>query len=111
MVTPAPFLLWDLMEDPVIKDIKGIYRAAKDETCFRPFFERKLARYIRNRAPRGSVNWYKLRYEFRTIYRKCRDEQQALKHYLGPMAQITIISLNGNHKQAEFDPVSLNFYT
>lgn len=74
---------------------------------FRPVFERKLASYIQRRAPKNSVNWYKLRYEFRTIYLKCRDEQYALKDYLKYMAVFTEIAKEGNHKKVEIDPRSL----
>lgn len=89
------------MQNRLVKDIKGIYRAAKKEMCFSPIFERKLARYIQNRTPRGSVNWQKLRYEFRTISRKCRDRNLSLKVYLGAMATLTSYALGGKHKKIE----------
>ncbi len=95
------------MDQRTVKDIKRIYYSAKKEMCFRPIFERKLAKYIYRRAPKNSVNWHKLRYEFRTIYRKCRDEQQPLKDYLKHMAIFTQIAAEGNHKKVEIDPKSL----
>ena len=91
------------MRNRLVRDIKGIYRTAKKEMCFRPIFERKLARYIQNRAPRGSVNWQKLRYEFRTISRKCRDQELPLKVYLGTMARLTGFALQGKHKKIEIE--------
>lgn len=91
------------MNNHIVQDIKTIYKTAKKETCFRPIFERKLAHYIRNRAPHGSVNWQKLRYEFRTIFRKCRDQQKPLKEYLRAMAAVTDIALQGKHKQIQID--------
>ena len=74
---------------------------------FHPIFERKLATYIQRCAPNNSINCYKLRYEFRTIYLKCRDEQYSLKEYLKHMAIFTGIAKKGNHKKLEIDPQSL----
>lgn len=96
------------MDQRTVQDIKRIYHSAKKEMVFRPMFERKLASYIQQRAPRDSVNWYKLRYEFRTIYRKCRDEQYSLKKYLQHMATFTDIAIQGQHKKVEIDPKSLS---
>jgi hypothetical protein len=101
------FLDYMIMDQRTVKDIKRIYRSAKKEMVFRPIFERKLATYIRRRAPENSVNWHKLRYEFRTIYRKCRDQEYALKDYLKYMATFTEIAAKGNHKKVEIDPQSL----
>lgn len=101
------FLDYTIMDQRTVKDIKRIYRAAKEEMCFRPIFERKLANYIRRRAPENSVNWYKLRYEFRTIFRKCRDDRRPLKDYLKYMATFTEIATKGNHKKVEINPQSL----
>lgn len=75
---------------------------------FRPVFERKLAKYTQHRAPRGSVNWHKLRYEFRTIFRVCRNEQRSLKDYLQAMMYITHTAIQGDHKQVEIDRQSLH---
>lgn len=95
------------MNQQIVKDIKRICREARKEQCFHAVFERKLAHYIRERAPRGSVHWFKLRYEFRSIYRKCRDHNRSLKTYLKAMGQLAEAALAGNHKQAELDLTSL----
>lgn len=95
------------MDQRIVRDIKRIYRAAKKEMVFRTVFERKLASYIQKRAPKDSVNWYKLRYEFRTIYRKCRDEQRSPKEYLKHMVIFTDIAIQGEHKKVEIDPITL----
>jgi hypothetical protein len=96
------------MDQRTVRDIKRIYHSAKKEMVFRPMFERKLASYIKRRAPKNSVNWYKLRYEFQTIYRKCRDEQYSLKKYLKHMATFTDIAIRGQHKKVEIDSASLS---
>lgn len=101
------FLDCIIMDQRIVRDIKRIYRSAKKEMCFRPIFERKLAKYIHRRAPENSVNWYKLRYEFRTIYRKCRNEQRPLKDYLKHMAIFTEIAAEGKHKKVGIDTRSL----
>ncbi len=105
------FLSYPIMDQRTVQDIKRIYRSAKREMCFRPIFERKLASYIQRRAPKNSVNWYKLRYEFRTIYRKCRDEQYSLKKYLQHMATFTEVAIQGQHKKVEIDPKTLHCKT
>lgn len=99
------------MDQRTVRDIKQIYYSAKKEIVFRPIFERKLASYIQRRAPKDSVNWYKLRYEFRTIYRKCRDGQYSLKKYLQHMAIFTDIAIQGNHKKVQIDTKSLECKT
>lgn len=96
------------MDQRTVRDIKQIYRAAKKEVVFRPIFERKLAKYINRRAPKGSVNWYKLRYEFHIIYQKCRNGQRSLNEYLKFMATFTEIAIQGNHKKVEIDRESLH---
>lgn len=95
------------MDQRTVKDIKRIYYSAKKEMVFRPIFERKLATYIQRHAPRDSVNWHKLRYEFRTIYLKCRDGRHSLSDYLKYMAMFTNIAKEGKHKKVEIDPQSL----
>lgn len=99
------------MDQRTVRDIKRIYHSAKKEMVFRPIFERKLASYIQRRAPKHSVNWYKLRYEFRTIYRKCRDRQYSVKKYLQHMATFTKVAIQGNHKQVQIDTKSLECQT
>lgn len=74
---------------------------------FHPIFERKLAKYIQRRAPKGSINWYKLRYEFRIIYQKCRNGQHSLNEYLKFMATFAEIAIHGDHKKVEIDRESL----
>ncbi|MEL7833112.1 hypothetical protein [Fodinibius sp. Rm-B-1B1-1] len=97
------------MDQRTIRDIKQMYRSTKKEKAFRPMFERKLASYIQRRAPKNSVNWHKLRYEFRTIYRKCRDKQYSVKKYLQHMATFADIAIQGHHKKVEIDPSSLSY--
>lgn len=99
------------MDQRTVRDIKRMYYSAKKEMAFRPMFERKLASYIQQRAPQDSVNWHKLRYEFRTIYRKCRDEQHPLKKYLRHMATFTDIAIQGNHKKVQINTKSLEYKT
>lgn len=96
------------MNKQLVRDIKSIYSSALREACFRPEFEQKLAYYIQQRAPQGSVHWQKLRYEFRTVYRKCRDEQKSLQCYLKTMAQLTEVALDGRHRQTELNIATLN---
>ena len=96
------------MDKQLVKDIKNIYRLARKETCFCPSFERKLAHYIQRRAPEESVHWQKLRYEFRTVYRRCRDEQRLLKTYLEAMTRLTDVAVAGCHRQTELNVETLD---
>lgn len=84
-----------------------MYRSALNEACFRPEFEQKLAHYIQRHAPKDSVHWQKLRYEFRTVYRTCRDEQRSLKAYLEAMTKLTEASLAGDHRQSRLNRSTL----
>ncbi|MDZ7659036.1 hypothetical protein [Fodinibius sp.] len=79
------------MDQRILKEIKRIYHSTKKEIVFRPVFERKLANIYPTSGSR------KLRYEFRTIYRKYRDEQYSLKDYLKYMTVFTEIATEGNH--------------
>jgi hypothetical protein len=91
------------MDQMLVRDIKRMYRSAREKRFFQPVFERRLAQYIQHRAPRGSVHWHKLRYEFRSIFRKCRDGKKPASIYLKMMTTLTKEALEGRHKKVELD--------
>lgn len=99
------------MDHRLVTDIKKMYYSARQRNCFQPIFERKLAHYIQQHAPEGSVHWHKLRYEFRSTYRKCRDEQKSATVYLNTMTKLTEAALAGTHKHVELKITSLSIVT
>ncbi|MCW9705629.1 hypothetical protein [Fodinibius salsisoli] len=100
-------LFFSLMGYRLVKDIKHMYHSACKGNYFQPIFERKLAQYIQRRAPKNSIHWQKLKYEFHNIYRKCRDGNKSAAAYLEVIAELTEAALDGAHKQVELDVSTL----